>query len=236
VPNGRSAAHVHVFVADVDRPELADEDRHHLERVLRIRPGEEVTVSDGLGAWRHCHYDGSGALTPAGDVSHRPAPTPAVTVAFALAKGERPDWVVQKLTEAGVDRIVPFVAGRTVVRWDGEKVGRQMNRLRAIARAAAMQSRRAWLPVVDNLSSFEVAATSLGPHAALAHPGGHPPSLDRPAVLIGPEGGWNEQELACGLPLVGFGPTILRAETAALAAGLLLCALREQIVQSAASP
>jgi len=229
-------AQVHVFVAEVDHPELADVDRHHLERVLRIRPGEEVTVSDGQGGWRGCRFDRGGVLVPVGDVSHRPAPTPAVAVAFALAKGERPDWVVQKLTEAGVDRIVPFVAGRSVVRWDGEKGLRRIERWRAIARAAAMQSRRAWLPVVDNLCSFEVAVTSVSPHAALAHPGGQPPSLDRPAVLVGPEGGWSEEELACGLPLVGFGPTILRAETAALAAGLLLCALREHIVQSAASP
>jgi 16S rRNA (uracil1498-N3)-methyltransferase len=222
-----------VFVADVADPQLDEADRHHLERVLRLRPGEEVTVSDGRGGWRPCRFAAGGSLTPTAAASHVPAPAPPVTVAFAAVKGERPEWIVQKLTEAGVDRIVPFVSGRSVVRWDGERGERRIERLRTIARGAAMQSRRAWLPTVDHLNSFPSALKMLGPAAALAHPGGAPPSLDRPAVLIGPEGGWGEEELACGLPLMGLGPTILRAETAALASGLLLCALRERIVRSA---
>lgn len=230
-----------MFVADVADPVLAQADRHHLERVLRLRPGEPVTVSDGRGGWRACRFvpvgggrGGRGGLEPLGPVEHRPPPTPPVTVAFAIVKGERTDWIVQKLTEAGVDRIVPFVAGRSVVRWDGERGDRRVERLRTIARAAAMQSRRAWLPAVDNVGSFATAVAELGPAAGLAHPGGAPPSLERPAVLIGPEGGWTEDELRCGLPLIGLGSNVLRAETAALAAGVLLGALREGIVRSAA--
>jgi 16S rRNA U1498 N3-methylase RsmE len=60
--------------------------------------------------------------------------------------------------------------------------------------------------------------------------GGGPPSLERPVVLVGPEGGWDESELASGLPLVTLGPTVLRAETAAMAAGVLLCGLRAGVV------
>jgi RsmE family RNA methyltransferase len=87
-----------------------------------------------------------------------------------------------------------------------------------------MQSRRAWLPAVEDLSSFvEVAAR---PGAALAEPGAPGPSLDRPLVLVGPEGGWTDDEAATQVPRVGLGPTVLRTETAALAAAALLCALR----------
>ena len=91
-----------------------------------------------------------------------------------------------------------------------------------------MQSRRAWLPVVDAVTPFSAVAAEAG--AALAHPGGGPPALDRPVVLVGPEGGWDERELATGLPLVGLGPSVLRAETAAVVAGALLCALRAGVV------
>jgi 16S rRNA (uracil1498-N3)-methyltransferase len=224
-----------VFVADLERPELDAADRHHLDRVLRLRPGEEVTASDGAGGWRRCEYAGAGRVVAVGDIEVEARPTPLVTVAFALTKGERPEWTVQKLAEAGVDRIVPMTTGRSVVRWDGEKAARQVVRLRSVARAAAMQSRQVWLPVVDDLAAFaELVPVGSGAHStsglALAHMGGGPPSLERPVVLVGPEGGWDESELASGLPLVTLGPTVLRAETAAMAAGVLLCGLRAGVV------
>jgi 16S rRNA (uracil1498-N3)-methyltransferase len=220
----------HVFVEDLGLPELDEGDRHHLERVLRLRVDEEVTVSDGAGGWRQCRYAGSGRLEAVGEVKHRPPPSPPVTVAFALTKGERPEWVVQRLTEAGVDRIVPMVTARAVVRWEGEKGVKQLSRLRAIARAAAMQSRRVWLPTVNDLEPFANVVRDVSGAASLAQPGGAPPSLSRPATLIGPEGGWSSEELGCGLPTVSLGCTVFRAETAAFAAGFLMCALRARIV------
>ena len=105
-----------------------------------------------------------------------PAADPPVTVAFAPPKGDRPEWAVQKLTELGVDRIVPLVAARSVVRWTGDRAAAPVERLRRVAREAAMQSRRAWLPVVEEPSSF--AAVAARPGAALAVAGGDPPSLD----------------------------------------------------------
>ena len=138
-------------------------------------------------------------------------------------KGDRPEWTVQKLTEAGVDHIVPMTTARTVVRWDASRALHQVSRLRSVARAAAMQSRRVWLPVVAEVQPFSVVAAA---GAAVAQMGGLPPSLSYSTILVGPEGGWDDAELALGLPLVGLGPTVLRAETASLAAGLLLCALR----------
>jgi 16S rRNA (uracil1498-N3)-methyltransferase len=220
----------HVFVEDIERPEIDDRDRHHLDRVLRLRAGEVVTVSDGEGGWRQCRYAGRGRLEPVSELERRRAPSPLVTVGFGLTKGDRPEWLVQKLTEAGVDRIIPLQSARVVVRWDEEKGERQLTRLRTIARAAAMQSRRAWLPDINEVLEFDAAVTALGSAAALAQPGGAPPSLTTPATLVGPEGGWSDEELASGLPKVSLGLNVLRAETAALAAGLLLCALRARIV------
>jgi 16S rRNA (uracil1498-N3)-methyltransferase len=219
-------AAAHAFVADLHAPELSPDDRRHLERVLRLRPGEDVTVSDGAGQWRLCRF--GDRLDPVGDIQADERPTPAITVAVALTKGERLDWAVQKLTELGVDVIVPMSAARSVVRWDADRAGRHTERLRRIARQAAMQSRRTWLPSVDDVRPFaELAAR---PGAAMAAAGGEPPSLRSPFVLVGPEGGWSEEERAAALPTVELGPTVLRAETAAVAAGALLCALRAGLV------
>jgi 16S rRNA (uracil1498-N3)-methyltransferase len=225
----------HVFVADLEVPELDESDQHHLSHALRLRPGEEVTASDGTGRWRRYRYaagrPGRGrsgvALEPEGPVMTEEPLLPAVAVGFVVTKGSRPEWVVQKLTEVGVDRIVPLSSSRSVVRWDAARADRNVDRLRRVAREAAMQSRRNRLPDVTDVLPFpEVAVAGV----ALAEAGGAAPSLERPFVLVGPEGGWGPAELATDLPLVGLGPTVLRAETAAVAAGVLLCALRAGLV------
>src|SRR5205085_4348243 len=175
-----------------------------------------------------CRWVGAAALEVEGEVVVEPAPTPPVTIAFSPVKGDRPEWAVQKLTEVGVDRIVALVAARTVVRWTGDRGAAVVERWRRVAREAAMQSRRAWLPAVEAPMPFGAAAA--WPGAALAVGGGDPPSLGRPVVLVGPEGGWDPSELDPGLPTVGLGPNVLRTETAALAAGTLLVALRSGLV------
>ena len=217
----------HVFVENLDAPLVDEADRHHLERVLRLRTGESVTASDGAGGVRDCVVRDGLVLEPVGDtvMEHRPAPP--IAIGFALTKGERPEWVVQKLTELGVDTIVPFAARRSVVRWEADKATRNATRLGRVAREAAMQSRRAWLPVIAPLTNF---ADLIGPGVAVAERDGGPPTLDRPRVLIGPEGGWAPEELAAAPATVGLGPTVLRAETAAIAAGVVLTALRAHSV------
>jgi 16S rRNA (uracil1498-N3)-methyltransferase len=217
-----------VFVDDVDVPTLLPHDRHHLERVLRVRRGDPVVVSDGAGRWRLGTLDISGAVDPTTEVETVARPEPTITVAFALTKGERPELAVQKLTELGVDRIVPFRAARSIVRWDAGRAEGNVDRLRRVAREAAMQCRRAWLPEVGELLAFGDVAVL--PGATLAEAGGGPPTLDRPTVLIGPEGGWSDAERACGLPVVGLGSHVLRAETAAITAAALLGALRCRLV------
>ena len=98
VPGGTAP---HVIVADVASPNLEADDRHHLERVLRLRLGASVSVTDGAGAWRWCRFGPD--LLIDGEIECVPAPTPMITVAFALVKGQKPELVVQKLTELGVD-------------------------------------------------------------------------------------------------------------------------------------
>lgn len=207
---------------------LAADDRHHLERVLRLRRGAVVTVADGIGGWRACTLGAAGVLDPTGAVQHVPMAAPVITIAFAVTKGERPELVVQKLTELGIDRISPFHARRSVARWEGERAVRHVERLRRVAREASAQSRRAWLPVVTELVDL---AELLGtPGTALADPGGDPPSLAAPTVVIGPEGGFAPEEQALAGRTVALGPLTLRAETAAIAVGALLTGLRADLV------
>jgi 16S rRNA (uracil1498-N3)-methyltransferase len=219
-------ADAHVFVDDVDRPTLAPVDRHHLERVLRLRSGAFITVSDGNGRWRLCRF--GPYVEPAGETAYERQPTPEVSVGLAVPKGDRPEWAVQKLTEIGVDRIVLLVTERSVVRWDAERGERQRERLGRVARQAAMQARRAWLPRVEGPEPL--ARVSAHPQAALCVADGSPPTLDHSFLLVGPEGGWSSSE-ADGLRAhVGLGPHVLRVETAAVVAGTLLVALRTGLV------
>ena len=226
-------ASAQVFVDDLTAPMVDDDDAHHLVDVLRLRPGEPVVAADGRGAWCRCRIASrdrraSVLLEVDGPVLVSPRPHPPVTVAFAPVKGDRPEWAVQKLTELGVDTILPLRTLRSVVRWDGERQARTVDRLRRIAREAASQSRRAWLPVVG-----DVAAISELGGAALAEPGGGALTLAHPVVAIGPEGGWDPTELEQAAATVGLGDTVLRAETAAVTVGALLCGLRAGTVRPA---
>jgi 16S rRNA (uracil1498-N3)-methyltransferase len=239
----RAAAAGQVFVDDPAHPILSDEDAHHLGRVLRLRDGEEVIACDGRGQWARTAWSGQATLEPLatgagiggdGTVQSEPPSDPALTVAFAPVKGERPEWVVQKLTELGIDRIVPLRAERSVVRWTGERGRATVEKLRRVAREASAQCRRIWLPEVCETISFAQLSTLGGPgQVVLAQLSGDRPTRDQRVVAVGPEGGWSTDELAAGLPTVGFGLSVLRAETAAVTAGALLASLRTGTVAAA---
>ena len=151
------------------------------------------------------------------------APSPALAVGFAVLKGGRSETIVQKLTELGVDRIVPFVAERSVVRWDEAKAVRLVERWRRVAREAVMQCRRLWLPRVEPVQAFDDLDLS---GAALAVSAGRPLAADENYVLIGPEGGWTQTETAAVPRHVVLGPHVMRSETAAIAAATVLAARR----------
>ena len=233
-----------VFVEDLDSLDLCDDDAHHLGEVLRLKPGEAVAAADGAGKWRICAFT-SLAAPPRGRLGTRTAkvsrfglefagpvhlmkrPLPKLEVGFSWAKAERTEWAVAKLVELGLDLMTPLVADRTVVRPDRDGADRREGRLRKIVREAAMQSRRPFLPEVGTSQTVDaVLGRTPASEIALAEPGGSPISLATPVVLVGPEGGWSERELALVGNKVALGDGVLRVETAALAVGALLTALR----------
>ena len=236
----------HVFVDYLEAPSLSDTDEHHLSRVLRLRDGESVTASDGRGGWRSCVW-ADGTLRASGDVVTVAAPPQRIGVAFVPVKGDRNEWSVQKLTEIGVDDIILLAPTRhSVVRWsDADK---QLRKLRVVAREAAMQSRRVWLPAVSGLVSLLDALAM--PGAAVADPAATStalsaspaaPNLASPAlIVVGPEGGFDDDEIPANVPRVSLGDTILRAETATLVAATLLAARRSAVggaaLHASASP
>ena len=117
--------------------------------MLRLRDGDSMTVGDGAGRWR---LPLGATVEPTGDIVEVRRRRLRGSVAFALIKGGRPELVVQKLVELGVDDIRPFAAERSVVRWDEVKATKNQQRLERVAREAVMQCRRAWVPSFTRLS------------------------------------------------------------------------------------
>jgi 16S rRNA (uracil1498-N3)-methyltransferase len=208
----RSAAHA--FVESLDAPVLTEDDDHHLRRVLRIEVKDEITVSDGHGRWAPARLSPQGAELVDEIIVSAPRARP-LTILSAIPKGDRPEWIVQKLTELGVDRIGFVHCERSVVRWEAQRGQRQLERLRRVAREAAMQSRRVWLPEV--LDVVPVASLDLST-VVLADPSGTRELADDRTVVIGPEGGFSAAELSAGAEVVSLGPLVLRVETACLVA------------------
>ena len=206
---------------------LSEEDARHAARSLRVRPGDEIEVSDGAG-WtaraRLLDPTGAGELVEAGTVLERPQPM--VTVVIALPKGDRAWWAVQKLTELGVDTIVVAAAERSV-----RAGGASLDRARTVAREAAKQSRRAFLPAVSGASGLLEAAGS--PNAVLLYEHASRPlagvlpddAPDELTLIVGPEGGISPRELEDaarrGVPTASLGRQNLRTETAAVAAAAI---------------
>ena len=159
----RSAAHV--FVQSVETPSLSTDDQHHLLKVLRVKSTDQITVSNGFGAWITATINKDGDVIATSGLFVVEPPKWKLCVAFAPVKGEKPELIVQKLTELGIDEIIPLApTSRSVVRWDAAKAEKQTGRLQRVANEASMQSRRVWLPVVhpvtqlaDLVSRAEVA-------------------------------------------------------------------------------
>lgn len=208
----RSSA-AHLFVSSLEAPEPEPADGHHLFRVLRLRDGEVVTVSDGAGRWLPTVVKGGG-LDAAGDITAEDAPVPCEVVT-AIPKGDRLEWMVQKLTEVGATRIVLANFARSVVRWDATRAARQIERLHRVVREAASQSRRVWLPALEGpLPATDVLATA---GSVLLDPAGAAGVIAH-RVVVGPEGGCTAEEVAMAPATATLGQTILRVETAAIVA------------------
>lgn len=232
----RAAASAQVLVADLERPELGDQERHHLARVLRLRDGETVIACDGRGGWRSCAWRAAGRggeLTPAGDAHREPAPEPRLAVWLPPLKGDRAEWAVAKLTELGVDDIGLLLAERAAVRRDEEGCAATLARWRRVVREAACQSRRTWLPEVAGPSELAPLVTLGAVRCDLAAT--EPVPEECATLLVGPEGGWAPAEQGGG-PAASLAEFVLRTETAAVVAGATLCARRRSRHAAAVEP
>lgn len=231
-----AAAHVLVDGPLDEHLTVAGRDGHHLGRVRRLRVGELVTAADGDGRWREYRVAeagrGSLALHAHGALRIEPGLEPPLAVAFALTKGEKPETVVARLTELGVERVIPVSAVRSVVRWDPSRAEGATQRLELVAREAAMQSRRSRLTIVE--PPVPIATLAGHPGLVVADRDGDPaPDLPEPGpegwlLIVGPEGGLDDDELEIlgAVPRLGVGPHVLRAETAAVAAAAALTTRR----------
>ena len=235
--------YVDATLASGERLSLAPGAAAHLTRVLRLRSGDALTVFNGQGG----EYPAEIVAAQGHQVTialgkHRALEREsslAITLAQGISRGERMDLVLQKATELGVAQLAPLLTERSVVRLDAQQSQRKLNHWRAIAVAACEQSGRNHLPQIAApvaLADFLRAAREapehdgatrvlLSPDAArgIEQIEGRPRAL---TVLIGPEGGFTEEEeaqaLAGGFAAVRLGPRVLRTETAAIAALALL--------------
>jgi 16S rRNA (uracil1498-N3)-methyltransferase len=137
-----------------------------------------------------------------------------------MPKGDRLDWLVQKVTELGVDRLVLLHCDRSVVRWKDDRRDGQLARLQRIADEACRQSRRVWRLRLDG----PVDAAAVLAEYVVAEPGGRPLTASDRVVAVGPEGGWSDRELLLARDRASLGDTILRTETAAISAATLCVA------------
>lgn len=226
-------AAAHTFVAALDDSlDIAGADGHHLQRVRRLRVGEHVTAADGAGNWRRYEIDaiepGRLRLSARGERQCEPELVPEVALAVALTKAGALDTVVARCTELGVARITPVRTRRCVVQWDAAQAERAVERLRAVAREAAAQSRRARLPEIGAVGALADFAGR--PDVVVAdRAGGAIRDMPAPAggtwtVVVGPEGGLERGELDAfsEAARLRLGPHILRSETAPIAAVALL--------------
>jgi 16S rRNA (uracil1498-N3)-methyltransferase len=232
-----------VFVAEdvtPDRIVLTGPEGHHAAKVRRLRVGEAVDVVDGHGTRAACTVAVVGRDEVVLDVQGRttdPRPGPRLVLVQALAKGDRGELAVELATEVGVDEVVPWSAARCVVRWEGERGEKSLARWRATAREAGKQSRRAWLPEVHPphatrqlLELVRSATATLVLHEAAALPlaAVDLPVAGRVLLVVGPEGGLTDEELAelagAGAAVVRLGRSVLRTSTAGAAAAAVVSA------------
>lgn len=216
------------------RGRLTPEARHYLAEVLRLGPGAPVEVFDGAGGRYPGRLEEGLETVTLGPREDARASAPEIALLFALAKGEKMDLVVQKATELGAARIVPFAAARSVVRLEGAKGAERARRWRKIAEEAARQCGRSDVPDVPAPLPLEAALAGLPPGTVsfAFHPGGAPlPHAEEGgipgfAAVVGPEGGLTEDELdtcrLAGAVRASLGPRVLRAETAAIVAVAIL--------------
>jgi 16S rRNA (uracil1498-N3)-methyltransferase len=212
----------------------------HAATVRRIRVGEQLALGDGAGTLAHCEVEHAGRDGLRARVltrwSVQPA-RPSVTVVQALPKSDRSELAVELATEAGADAFLAWQAARCVTNWDSGRAANGLRRWRAVARSAARQSRRPYIPTVDGVLSTGALARRIreadGPAVLVLHESATEPLADVMSddavaaatsilLVVGPEGGIAPDEVAgladVGARTVRLGPQVLRTSTAAAVA------------------
>ncbi len=224
------------FVSQVrnGEAEIAGDEAQHLTRVLRVETGQRYEISDDRSVYLAEIIQARKQQVVFRVLEKLATNPPPVRIHLfaALIKFDRFEWIVEKATELGTERIVPVRAGRSE-RGLEQAAPKRLERWRRIAVEASQQSRRDRLPEVGELQSFDevlgAAATvrfacdeEPGVRALLDAVPRHRTAEDVAAILLGPEGGWTDDErerfTASSWTPVSLGPQVLRAETAAVAA------------------
>ncbi len=223
---------------------LAEDEARYLREVLRLKPGAEVFVFDGDGKEFQCLVEesrrDSARLKVVTEVqATRPESPLGLTLAVALMKGEKFDLTVQKATELGVTQVVPVTTRFADIRLrDEHDAAKRVTRWQRIALEAAKQSGRARVPKIRQPEPFEAFIQESRPNVSrvmFSERDGHaiekagndlPTKPSQMVALVGPEGGWADEEIAlardAGWTVVTIGGRTLRAETAAIAFVALL--------------
>ena len=231
-------------LAPESRVTLEGAPANHIRRVLRLAPGDALTLFDGRGGEYEARIEGLRKETVLVAVGmHRPVEREsplAITLAQGVSRGERMDLVVQKTTELGVGAIVPVLTERTVVRLGGAQADSKARHWRAVAVGACEQCGRNAVPQIAPAVALDQFLRSLAPPGAhgariVLSPGGELRVRDLVrsqtlTLLIGPEGGLSEPEQRAaadaGFRALSLGPRVLRTETAAIA---VLAAIQQQL-------
>jgi len=210
---------------------LGGPEGRHGATVRRIGVGERVLVTDGLGHRADAVVEGVGVGTlrlRLRSLTLERQPDPRFVLVQALAKGDRDEQAIEAATELGVDEIVPWQAGRSIVVWRGERAVRSLRKWESVVLAATKQSRRTRLPLVSEpanqaavISRITAAALALVLHEEAEH-------TLAVVVVVGPEGGVAPEELsafvAAGAVAVRLGANVLRSSSAGPAALAVLSA------------
>jgi len=216
---------------------LEPEPSRHIARVLRMVEGDALVLFDGSGGEYPAQItsvDNKRVEVTTGAHRARECESPLrIHLGIAISRGERMDWIVQKATELGVDAITPLFTERTEVKLNAERAAKKVQHWRQVAISACEQCGRNRVPAIgrlqpvhDWLAATHAEAKFVLHHRADANAG---PPLDTAAsaaLLVGPEGGLSEDEIAAaeraGFSSLRLGPRVLRTETAPLAAITLL--------------
>lgn len=221
--------------------DLPPEAAHHAIKVLRMEDGDEVILFDGRGGeWMgRLHRVGKGmsVALESFDAADRMPPL-SITLAQGLPAADKMDWIMQKSVELGVAAIRPVTCRRSVIRLSGERMERRVAHWQAVAVAACEQCRRNRVPEVAlllDLPQFLGAVAGDNGLRLILEPGAGQRLAELPkpvgpvTLLIGPEGGFEDGELAAarsaGFQSVSLGPRVLRTETAGIAAIAAMMAL-----------